>query len=55
MARSGYIVILIKSEKDLELVSNLQHWAWNMLQMFVIQHTYTWLNFILIAYRIQKK
>ena len=36
MAGSRYIVILIKSEKSLELVSNLQHSAKNMLEMFVV-------------------
>ena len=36
MAGSQYIVILIKSEKSLELVSSLQHSAKNMLEMFVI-------------------
>ena len=32
MARSGYIAILKKSEKGLELVSSLQHSAKNMLE-----------------------
>ena len=34
---------------DLELVSSLQHWAKNMLEIFVIQHTGTWSRFILIV------
>ena len=55
MARSHYIVVLIKSLKGLKLVSSLQHWAKNMVEMFVIQHTSIWLNFILIVFMIQKK
>ena len=55
MARSRYVVILIKSQKGLELVSSLLHWAKNMLEMFVIQHTSIWPNFILIVIRIQNK
>ena len=55
MAWSSYIAILIKSEKGLELVSRLQHWAKNMLEIFVIQHTSIWPHFILIVPRIQKK
>ena len=39
MTRSRYIVVLIKSEKGLELVFSLKHWAKNMLEMFAIQHT----------------
>ena len=39
MARSCYIVILIKSKKSLELVSSPQRSAKNMLEMFVIYHT----------------
>ena len=37
MTKSRYIVILIKSEKGLELVSSLQHLAKNMLEIFVIE------------------
>ena len=51
MARSRYILILIKSSKGLEIVSSLQHWAENVLEMFVIQKDST----ILIVLRIQKK
>ena len=41
MARSCPIVILMKlSSKGLELVASLQHWAKNMFEMFVIQHSY---------------
>ena len=36
MAASRYIVIWIKSEKSLELVSSLQHSPKNMLETFVI-------------------
>ena len=43
MARSRYIVILIKS--GLELVSGLQDWAKNMLEMFDIQHTSDQISF----------
>ena len=39
----------------MELVSSLQHSAKNMLEMFAIQHTSTWPNFILIGRGIQKK
>ena len=35
--RSPYIAILMKSKKSLELVSSLQYWAKNMLEMFFIQ------------------
>ena len=45
MPRSCYIVILIKSKKDLELVFSLQHWAKIMLETFVMLHTSIWLNF----------
>ena len=55
MARSRYIVILIKSLKGLELASSLQQWVKNMLEMFPIQHISIWPNFLLIAFRIQKK
>ena len=41
--------------KSLELVSSLKHSAKNMLQMFFIQHTNIWPNFILTGLRIQKK
>ena len=53
MTRSRYI-ILIKSWKGLDLLSNLQHWAKNMLETFIIQSTSIWPNFILIVLRIQK-
>ena len=36
MAGSRYIVILIKPEKSLELVSSLQYLAKNMLEMFAV-------------------
>ena len=39
MARSRNIVILIKSEKSLELASSLQYSAKNMLEMSVISYT----------------
>ena len=55
MSRSRYIAILIKSQKDLELVSSLQHWAKTMSEIFFIQHTSFWPSFILIGLRIQKK
>ena len=35
MARSSYIVVLIKSQKGLEIVSSLQHWAKNMLEIYI--------------------
>ena len=54
MARLCYIVILIKQQKSLELVSSLQHWAKNMLEMFAIEHTSIWPNFNLIVLRIKK-
>ena len=38
----------------LELVSSLQHRARNMLEMFVIQRTSIWPNFVLIVLRIKK-
>ena len=47
-------VILIKSQV-LELVSSLQYWAKNMLEMFVMHQTSIWWNFGLMALRIQKK
>ena len=55
MARSRYIAILIKPQNSLELISSHQHWAENMLEMFVIQHASIWTNFILIVIKIQKK
>ena len=55
MIRSRYIFVLIKSREGLEVVSSLQHWAKNMLQVFVIQHTSIWSNFILKELTIQKK
>ena len=54
MVWSRYIVVLIISSKGLELVSSLQHWTKNMLEMFVIQHTSIWPNLILVVLRIQK-
>ena len=39
----------------MELVSSLQQWAKNILEMFAIQHTNTRSNFILIVLRIQKQ
>ena len=41
MARSRYIVAI--------LVSSLQHYIKNMLEIFVIQHTSIWPSLILIA------
>ena len=41
MARSCCIVILLKSEKSLELDSSLQYSTKNMLEIFLIQHTST--------------
>ena len=55
MARPRYIVILTELSKGLELVPSLQHWAKNMLEMFVIEHTGVWPNFILIVCSIEKK
>ena len=52
MARSWYIVILIKSQKDPELIFSIHYWAKNMLEMFVIQHTSVWPNLILIVQSI---
>ena len=52
--RSCYIVLSLKSQKGLELVSNLQHWAKNMLEMLVLRYTSIWQNFILIVIRIKK-
>ena len=55
MARSRFVVILIKSEKGLEIVPSLRHWAKkNMLEMLDIQHNSIWPIFILIAIRIKK-
>ena len=55
MARSRYIVFLMKSRKGLELVSSPQYWTKNMLEMFRIQDNSIWPNFILIVLTIQKK
>ena len=49
------VVILIKVEKVLELVSNLQHWPQNILEMCVTQHATIWPNLILIVLSIKKK
>ena len=37
------------------VVSSFEHGAKNMLEMFLVQHTSTWPNFILIVPRIQNK
>ena len=37
------------------IVSSHQHWSRNMFEMFVIQHTSVWPNFILIGLRIGLK
>ena len=55
VTRSPYIVTLIKSWKDLELVSSLLHWAKNMLEIVVLNHTSISPSFILIGLGIQKK
>ena len=47
--RSTYIIISLKSWKGLELVSSLQYWAKNMLEIIVIRYTSIWPNFIFIA------
>ena len=52
---NDYWNFLIKSKKSLELVSGLQHWVKNMLDIFVIQHSSIWRNFILTVLRIQKR
>ena len=52
IARSRYIVILMKSWKGLELVASLQRWAKNMLEMLGIENTSIWPNFILIVLTI---
>ena len=54
ITRSRYIGIFIKSWKGLELVSSLQHWAENMLEMFVTRYTSILPNFILMVLNIQK-
>ena len=54
MARSGYIAILKKSEKGLELVSSLQHSAKNMLERLHTAHQYL-TKFHFYGTRIQKK
>ena len=46
---------LLKSQKGLELLSSLQHWTKNMLEMFFIKYTSIWPNVILIVLMIQKK
>ena len=45
----------IEIVKGLELVSSLQHWVKNMLEIFFIQYTSIWSSFIFIGLRIQKK
>ena len=50
MDESCYIAILLKSKKGLKLVFSLQHWAKNMLEMFVIQQTSVRPTFILMIY-----
>ena len=45
----------MKSWKGPELVSSLQQWAKNMLEMSGIQNTSIWPNFILLVLTIQKK
>ena len=47
-----YLIIIIK---DLELGSGLQHWAKNMLEVFVVWYISIWPNFILIVLSIQKR
>ena len=39
MVRSCFIVILVKSQKSLDLVCSIYHSAKNLSEMFVIQHT----------------
>ena len=39
----------------MEIVSSLQYWAKNILEMFALQRTSIWPNFILILRKIQKK
>ena len=53
--RSDYIVILLKLQKGLELVSNPQHLDKNMLEMFVMRYNSMWPNFTSIVFKIQKK
>ena len=56
--KNGQILLYFcfdKSQKGLELVSSLQHWSKNMLEMFFIHYTSIWPNFVLIELRIQKK
>ena len=52
---NDYWNFLIKSKKSLEIVSSLQHWVKNMLDIFVIQHSSIWPNFVLTVLRIQKR
>ena len=47
--RSTYIIISLKSWKGVELVSSLQYWAKNMLEIIVIRYTIIWPNFIFIT------
>ena len=47
--KSRYVVISLKLQKGLELVSSLKHWVKNMLEMFFIRYTSIWTNFILIV------
>ena len=42
-------------KKSLVLVSSLQYWGKNMLEIFVIQHTSIWPNFLLIVLSIEMK
>ena len=53
--RLHYIAVLVKLQKDLGLVPSLQKWAKNELEMFSINCTNVWPNFILILPRILKK
>ena len=40
--------------KCLKLISSIQHWFTNILEMFVIHHTSIWLNFILVVLRSKR-
>ena len=55
LARSRYIVTIIKSQKGLKLFSSIQISAKNKLEMFFLQYTSIWTNFFLIELRIQGK
>ena len=55
LARSRYIVTIIKSQKGLKLFSSIQNSAKNKLEMFFLQYTSIWTNFFLIELRIQGK